>query len=118
MEEVIATINGVPLDVVLDEERSAEIEDHVRKEQLKLARGCGLRRCSTPRRFHVGRPGRPHRVYSVPLMRDLEPYLRDQGLRCDGIAELFGISLGELRAYQKHLGIRRRWGRRAGLAAK
>jgi hypothetical protein len=115
MGEVIATVNGVPLDVVLDEERSAEIKRHLRQEQSSHARECGLRRCSTPRSIHMGHPGRPARTYSVLLMGELEPYLRDESLPSDGIADLFGISPGELHAYKNHLGICRRRGRKPGV---
>jgi hypothetical protein len=118
MGEVIATVNGVPLDVVLDEERSAEIERHLRQEQSSLARDCGLRRCPTPRSIQMGRRGRSGRAYSVRLMGELEPFLQDGSLPCDGIADLFEISPGELRAYQVRLGIQRKRGRKPRTAAK
>jgi len=111
-KETIATVNGVPLDVVLDEAKNVEIEVHLRQEQSKLAHDLGLRRTRTSRRSQMGHRGRSHRGYSVLLMNELEPFLRDDSLPFGGIAELFGMPTGELHAYQAHLGISRRRGRK------
>jgi len=111
-KDVRAVVNGVPLDEVLGQEKSAEIQAHLQQEQSKLRRDLGLRRSPTPRRFHTGCYGRSGRVYSVRLMCDLRHFLLDDSLPVAGIADLFGISLGELHAYRRHLGIWRRRGRR------
>ena len=99
----IATVNGVSLDKVLDEQKSAEIRNHMQAEQSKLAHNLGLRSTRSPRRIGLGRYGRSSKGYSVVLKENLAPYLSDDSLREEEIADLFSISVKDLRAYRRRI---------------
>ena len=99
----IATVNGVSLDKVLDEQKSAEIRNHMQEEQSKLGHNLGLRSTRSPRRIGLGRHGRSSKGYSVVLMENLEPYVSDDRRRDEDIAQRFGISLREVRFYRRRI---------------
>jgi hypothetical protein len=105
------TINGVRLADAVQAEGRADIRAHLRHEQSKLAAQCGLRRSASPRRA-LGRPGRPRRAISLVLARELEPFLLDESLPLEGIADLFKLSISVVRAYMKWLGVTRERGRK------
>lgn len=96
-KDVIATVNGVPLDEVLCDEENAEIREHVRNERANLVKAIRPRRARSPRRLGMGHHGKSGQGYSVLLMRDLEPYVSDADLTDKGIADLFRIRLTEIR---------------------
>ena len=92
-------------------EGRTDIRTHLRREQSRLAAQCGLRRAASPRRA-LGRPGRPRRAISLVLARELEPFLLDESLPLEGIADLFKLSVRVVRAYMKWLGVTRKKGRK------
>ncbi len=105
-------IDGIPPEEVLAVAQSKEIALHLRDEAKKLAAQCGVRRCSSPPHIHFSRPGRPRKGISLPLLFELEPYLRDESCSLSDIAELFGLSTSNLRFYQRRLAIERKRGRK------
>ena len=105
------TINGIPLADAVQAEGRTDIRTHLRREQSRLAAQCGLRRAASPRRA-LGRPGRPRRAISLVLARELEPFLLDESLPLEGIADLFNLSVSVVRAYMKWLGVTRKRGRK------
>lgn len=103
----------MPLKEALAIERSTEITQHLRDELRTLATQCALRRSPSKPTYRLGRPGRPKKAISIPLLADLEPFLKDDSYALAKIAELFGMSVGELQFYGRRLGIRRKRGRKA-----
>jgi len=106
------TINVVPPVDAVQAEGRTDIRTHLRREQSRLAAQCGLRRAPSPRRA-LGRPGRPRRAISLVLARELEPFLLDESLPLEGIADLFKLSTSVVRAYMKWLGVTRKRGRKS-----
>lgn len=113
MSESHITIGSVPPKEALAIERSIEITQHLRDELRTLATQCGLRRSPGKPVYRLGRPGRPKKAVSILLLADLEPFLKDDSYALAGIAELFGLSVGELQFYGRRLGIQRKRGRKA-----
>lgn len=107
-------INGMPLEDLLAVERSIEISEHFREEVKTLAVQCGVRRRHTSPRMRFCRPGRPRKAVSLLLLAELEPYLKDETLVLRDIADLFEISLNDLKFYQRRLSVRRKRGRKCG----
>jgi hypothetical protein len=97
MNESSITIDGLPLADLLAAEQSNEIALHMKNEVKKLVGECGVRRCSSSPRTHFSRPGRPRKATSLPLLFELEPYLRDESCPLSEIADLFGLSMNDLR---------------------
>jgi len=108
------TMNGISLEKILADEQSCEIAQHLREEAKTLAVQCGVRRCYTSSRKHLSRSGRPHKAVSVLLSTELDPFLKDETLALRDIADLFHVSLSELRFYQQRLAIRRKRGPKFG----
>jgi hypothetical protein len=102
---------NITINVVPQAEGRTDIRTHLRREQSRLAAQCGLRRAASARRA-LGRPGRPRRAISLVLARELEPFLLDESLPLEGIAELFKLSTSVVRAYMKWLGVTRKKGRK------
>ncbi len=105
-------INGMPLEGVLAAEQSIEISKHFREEVKALAVQCGVRRCHTSPRVRLCRPGRACKAVSLLLLAELEPYLRDETLVLRDIADLFEISLNDVKFYQRRLSVQRKKGRK------
>jgi hypothetical protein len=112
MNESRITVDGVPLEDALAVEQSNEIALHVKNEAKRLAAQCGVRRCSSTPHQRLGRPGRPRRAASLTLLAELEPYLRDESCLLTEIADLFGLSMNDLKFYQRRLAILRKRGRK------
>lgn len=113
MNDSHITVNGVPLDVALAWQKSAEISNHLRTESSAIAARCGVRRASTRRAFRLGRSGRPKKGISLLLLQALEAFLRDDSYSLAGISELFQMTMGEVRFYLRFLGIKRKRGRKS-----
>jgi len=112
MNEPRITVDGMPLDDVLAFEQSKEIAQHLTTEVRTIAKQCGIRRSSSTLHQPLCRTGRPQRGISLPLLDELEPYLRDEECRINEIADLFGMSAHDVRFYQRWLQIQRRRGRK------
>jgi hypothetical protein len=112
MSESRITVDEIPLEDVLAIERSVEIARHLTNEVRKLAKQCGVRRCSSTSHRRLGRLGRPRRGTSITLLAELEPYLRDESCSLRDIADLFGLSMNDVKFYQHRLAIQRKRGRK------
>ncbi len=112
MKDLHITVDGIPLEDVLAAEQSNEIALHLKNEAKTLAVQCGVRRCSSTPHMHLSRPGRPMRGMSTILLAEIEPYLRDESCLLSEIADLFGLSMNDLKFYQHRLAIQRKRGRK------
>ena len=112
MNEPSITVDGIPLEDVLAFEQSKEIAQHMTTEVRTLAKECGIRRCSSTPQQRLCRSGRPMRGVSTILLAEIEPYLKDDELLLRDVAELFGISVHDVKFYQRRLKIQRKRGRK------
>ena len=112
MNDSHITIDGIPLGEALALEKSKEVERHLRNEIADIATQCGLKRCPSKSHAHFGRPGRPRKAVSLPLLSELEPYLKDDACPLADIADLFKFSMGELQFYMRRLELHRKRGRK------
>jgi hypothetical protein len=110
MNDSQITIDGLPLEAVQAVEKNIEIARHLRDEVTKLGVQCGLRRCTSKPSRHLGHSGRPKKAISLYLLKELEPFLRDDSYSLAGIADLFDFSMGELQFYMRRLGLHRKRG--------